>query len=69
MQQLETSPSALLATKIVKSLVEKGLIPAGKRDDLTSKIGTGRVTVSEWKLFLELALPSPAPGATNEEPN
>ena len=55
----KATPSATLAATIVDALLAESLIPSSKKTDFAAKLGTGRVTATEWRLLLELALPKP----------
>lgn len=51
------SPNSLLAKQIALKLAESGLIPKEKQMELAEKLETGTVKESDWRIYVELALP------------
>lgn len=49
------SPSEALSTEVVDRLIEVGLLRAGKRDILITKIASGKMKGEDWKLEIDLA--------------
>jgi hypothetical protein len=52
-----TTPTESVAATIANALCSEGLVPVKKKGELLTKLSTGRITASEWRLFLELAIP------------
>ena len=62
----QKSPNDILAEEIVTDLIEAGLIPENRVDELKSKLKAGGVTRDDWNLWIDLAT---APGRVEEADN
>lgn len=54
----EETPSARLATSVIEALIEDGLLRGSSRNTFLAKVVAGKVKDEDWKLELELAMPS-----------
>lgn len=54
----EQSPSERLAACVIEELVTSGLLRENSLKTFLTKVASGKVTVEDWKLELELAIPS-----------
>jgi hypothetical protein len=50
-----SSPSEVLSAEVVDRLIKAGLLRAGKRDTLSTKIASGDMRGEDWKLEIDLA--------------
>ncbi len=51
----QESPNDVLAEEIINDLIEAGLIPENRIDELRSKLKTGGASQDDWNLWIELA--------------
>lgn len=49
------SPSAALAERVAKKLIESGLLRAEKSTVFVSKIASGKISGADWKIEIDLA--------------
>jgi hypothetical protein len=52
------TPSESLAETIAQDLHSQGLITETLKDQLTEKLGSGRISPEEWKNFIRLSIPT-----------
>ena len=63
----QKSPNDILAEEIVNDLIEAGLIPENRIDELHSKLKTGGASQDDWNLWIDLATaPERAEEASHE---
>lgn len=54
----EETPSVRLASQVIEKLIAEGLLRESSRKTLLTKLASGNVNNEDWKLELELAIPS-----------
>jgi hypothetical protein len=54
----EETPSVRLASQVIEKLIAEGLLRESSRKTLLTKLAYGNVNDEDWKLELELAIPS-----------
>ena len=52
---IEKNPNESLADLVVVRLTEKGFVPDGKAEEITTKLSAGTATSEDWKLWVDLA--------------
>ncbi len=52
---IEKNPNEALADLVVARLQEKGFVPDGKTEEITTKLSAGTATSEDWKLWVDLA--------------
>ena len=52
---IEKNPNEALADLVVARLKEKGFVPDGKTEEITTKLSAGTATSEDWKLWVDLA--------------
>lgn len=55
---IEETPSARLAKSVIEALIDDGLLRECSRNTFLAKVAAGKVKDEDWKLELELAMPS-----------
>lgn len=53
--QPDKSPNETLAELVVAKLKEKGFVPNGKADEITSKLKAGTASREDWTLWIDMA--------------
>lgn len=54
----EETPSARLASQVIEKLIAEGLLRESCRKTFLAKLASGKAKDVDWKLELELAIPS-----------
>ena len=54
----EETPSARLAMRVIEELITEGLLRESSLKTFLAKVASGKVKGEDWKLELELAIPS-----------
>ena len=52
---IEKNPNESLADLVVARLKEKGFVPDGKTEEITTKLSAGTATSEDWKLWVDIA--------------
>lgn len=50
----QVTPNSRLAEIVAQALVDHELVPAERRDELTSRLAAGSVRQSDWRVYLDL---------------
>ena len=54
-EEHKQDPQAALAEEIAKALTGEGLVPASHVQEVQARIASGKATVEDWSLWIELA--------------
>jgi len=52
------TPSVRLAMRVIEELIAEGILRESSAKTLLAKVASGKVKGEDWKLELELAIPS-----------
>lgn len=61
----KSTPNETLAALIAKDVVQSGLVPAAKSDELLAKLTAGTATAEDWRLYVELAISQSEAASSN----
>ena len=63
----EKSPNEVLADLVIAKLKEKGFLPDGKDDEISSKLIAGTANREDWTLWVDLARAKMGKGGNDDE--
>jgi len=67
--KVKTTPNATLAALIADEVVQSGLVPTAKREELLAKLIAGTATAEDWRLYVELEIAASEAESSNAKAN